>query len=305
MSALDDGLIAMKTLPRGGGSAATQDEDAGSQQQPSVVQEELDQAMAALQLPEIAQVISALAALQRPGVVEALAVLHRLAAKNQSIAALPGRRRSPSTMNATLKPIFVNNLFITTFAWTFLGIFLLFVADRDAVSDSSAITIFSIYMIVQVMLIILILYVTSRQVKKVSKSNRITLGFLIQGWLSLVYSFAAIYAFLNHAYQLGLLNSYPDVRHTPCALHVRSSPPPCRCASPTPRPWASQAHACSYPTASNRSRVTNFSRRIISKHQNPNCETFSTTSSCSCSSAHELAAAFVVTRASGTSPWPP
>jgi hypothetical protein len=309
MSALDDGLIRMTTLPRGDGSAATHDEDAGSQQQPSVIQKELDQAMAALQLPEIAQVISALAALQRPGVVEALGVLHRLAAKNQSIAALPGRRRSPSTLNATfrqtLKPIFVNNLFITTFAWTFLGIFLLYVADRDAVSDSSAITIFSIYMIIQVMLIVLILYVTSRQVKKVSKSNRITLGFLIQGWLSLVYSFAGIYAFLNHAYQLGLLNSDPNVRHTPCALHVRSSPPPCRRASSTPRPWASQAHACSYPTASSRHRVTNFLRRIFSKLQNPNCETFSTTLSCSCSSAHQLAAAFVVTRPPGTSPWPP
>ena len=219
MSALDDGLIPMKTLPRGGGSAATQDEDAGSTQQPSVIQEELDQAMAALQLPEIAQVISALAALQRPGVVEALALLQRLAAKNQSIVALPGRRRSPSTLKATIAhPIFVNNLFITTFAWTFLGIFLLYVADRDAVSDSASITIFSIYMIVQVMLIILILYVTSRQVKKVSKSNRITLGFLIQGWLSLVYSFAGIYGFLNHAFQLGLLQSDPNVRHTPCRV---------------------------------------------------------------------------------------
>lgn len=222
MSSLDDGLIHMKTLHRSDGSAETHDEDAGSQQQPSFIQGELDQAMAALQLPEIAQVLSALAALQRPEVVASLGVLQRLAAKNQSIASLPSRKRSPSMLNATLsqtlKPIFRNNLFIITFAWTFLGIFLLYVADRNSVSDSAAITIFSIYMIMQVTLVVLILYVTQRQVKKVTKSNRITLGFLIQGWLALVYSFAGIYAFMNHAYQLGLLNHDPNVRHAPCSV---------------------------------------------------------------------------------------
>jgi hypothetical protein len=239
MSSLDDGLIRMKTLSRGDGSSETQDEDAGSQQQPSFIQGELDQATAALQLPEIAQVISALAALQRPEVVAALGVLQRLAAKNQSIAALPSRKRSPSTLNSTLsqtlKPIFRNNLFITTFAWTFLGIFLLYVADRNAVSDPAAIAIFCIYMIMQVTLVVLILYVTSRQVKKVSKSNRITLGFLIQGWLSLVYSFAGIYGFLNHAYQLGLLNKDATTNVCACTLQRATCAPHHRHADACPR----------------------------------------------------------------------
>jgi hypothetical protein len=220
----DEVLIRMKTLPDASQSASLESQDDAAQSHLSR-DEHWVEAMAALQNPSVANAIHALAALQQPGVAAALGALQRLINKEQSSDNRTRERRPTSAyavVKQTLKPIFVNNLFIMAFTWTFLGLFLLYAADRASTKADASLAIFGIYTVVQIVLVLLILYVTQRQVKKVTKSHRITLGFLIQGWLALVYSFAGIYLFLQHAYQIGLVQPNSNVRVLSCSARSPS-----------------------------------------------------------------------------------
>jgi hypothetical protein len=219
-------LISMKTFSDGGLVASVEKDD--DTQPHSSRGENWAEALAALQNPAVADAIKALAALQQPGVAAALGALQRYIHKEQLSDSRSRERRitlNTSTFAAvkqTLKPIFVNNLFIMAFTWTFLGLFLLYAADREITKADASLAIFSIYTVVQIILVLLILYVTQRQVKKVTKTHGITLGFLIQGWLALVYSFAGIYMFLQHAYQIGLVRPNSNVRVAACSSHLPS-----------------------------------------------------------------------------------
>ncbi len=197
----------------------------------TISNEAIAEATAALQLPQIADVIKALAALNHPRVVAALTALQRCSSNKMT---KPPKQKK----KAKLKPIVVNNLFVICFLWTLLGIFMLYGADRNSVSTGASIALFAIYMIVQLTIIVLILYATSfflhcifvtftthryvtqRQVKKSGITRLITLGFLIQGWTALVYSFSGIYLFFQHAFQIGVLQTERNVRRhmaSPCA----------------------------------------------------------------------------------------
>ena len=190
----------------------------------TISQEDIAEATAALQLPQIADVIKAMAALNHPRVIAALTALQRCSSNKMNEK--PRKKKK----KAALKPIVVNNLFVICFLWTLLGIFMLFGADRNSVNTPASIALFAIYMIVQVTIIILILYATSfflhfifvtfithryvtqRQVKKSGITRLITLAFLIQGWTALVYSFAGIFLFFQHAFEIGVLQNDRNVR---------------------------------------------------------------------------------------------
>jgi hypothetical protein len=102
-----------------------------------------------------------------------------------------------------LKPIVRNNLFIITVVWAILGLFLLYAAVQ-ASSIEAGIAVFTIYGIVQITLTVFTLIVTTKQVKKVRKRS-ITLGYLMQGWMSLVLCFAGTYLFFQNAHSIGLI----------------------------------------------------------------------------------------------------
>lgn len=173
-------------------------------------QGDVDATLAALQKPEIAAALSALAALQQPAVAAALRVLQRYSSQQREaprpISRTFGRA---SVYKKVIKPIVRNNLFVTTVVWTVLGLFLLYAADRSSTGSDAALAIFGIYGIVQCTLAIFILRVTTKQISKV-QNRSITLGFLIQGWLALVFTFAGLYMFFQHAYTIGLQKTSDD-----------------------------------------------------------------------------------------------
>ena len=159
-----------------------------------------NQALAALSHPDIAAAIVALSVLQRPDVSAALRVLQRYI-QNQTEQQGPPRK----VPRSKLKPIMINNLFVITFIWTFIGIFLVKSASNDQLTDSESLAIFAVYGTVQSSLALFILCVTSQKTKK-SHSRTITIGFLLQSWLALVLVFAGIYLFFQHAYLIGLVD---------------------------------------------------------------------------------------------------
>ena len=103
-----------------------------------------------------------------------------------------------------MRPIVKNNLFIITVIWTFLGLFILYAAAKRKESPDVEIVIFTIYGIVQVLLAVFTIIVTSTQARDL-RSNNITLSFLLQGWMALVFCFAGTYLFFQNAYSLGLV----------------------------------------------------------------------------------------------------
>lgn len=141
----------------------------------------------------------ALAAMQHPEVAAAINAAIIGVLQRYSTAQIPDNAQNSSA----IKPIMRNNLFIITLAWTILGLFLLFAATQ-AGSLGGQIATFTIYGIVQVLLAIFILIVTTKQVKKVRKRS-ITLGYLMQGWLALVLCFASLYLFFQNTHSLGLI----------------------------------------------------------------------------------------------------
>jgi hypothetical protein len=201
-SAQNRNLISMRTVA----IAESTDDDAESDGLPAqpMDQRDVDATLAALQKPEIAAALSALAALQQPAVAAALGVLRRYSSQQRE-APRPISRNfgRASVYKKVIKPIVRNNLFVTTVAWTLLGLFLLYAADKNSTGSNAALAIFGIYGIVQCTLAVFILRVTSKQISKVHNRS-ITLGFLIQGWMALVFTFAGLYMFFQHAYTIGL-----------------------------------------------------------------------------------------------------
>jgi hypothetical protein len=172
---------------------------------------DVDATLAALQKPEIAAALSALAALQQPAVAAALRVLQRYSSQQREAPRPISRNlgRASVVYKQVIKPIVRNNLFVTTVVWTMLGLFLLYAADRSSTGSDAALAIFGIYGIVQCTLAVFILRVTTKQISKV-QNRSITLGFLIQGWLALVFTFAGLYLFFQHAYTIGLQKTSDD-----------------------------------------------------------------------------------------------
>jgi hypothetical protein len=195
-------LISMRFTTAG--NANCQDSELDEYRQEPINQREIDSTLAALRKPEIATALSALAALQQPDVATALRVLRQYSSRRpenpRHVSSYTGRA---SVYKKVIKPIVRNNLFVTTFVWTLLGLFLLYAADRSTTGNGYSLAIFGIYGIVQCTLAVFILRVTSKQISKV-RNHSITLGFLIQGWMALVFTFAGLYLFFQHAYTIGL-----------------------------------------------------------------------------------------------------
>ncbi len=161
-------------------------------------------ALAALQHPDIAAALNCLALLQRPDVAQALGVLQRYSnIKRDEPAPAP-----PKPKRKLIKPVVTNNLFVITLLWTFIGLFLLYAADKSDGADSHVVayTIFALYALVQSLLIVFILLVTLKQVKQI-QNRSISLAFLVQGWLALVLAFAGTYLFLQQVASLRISTS--------------------------------------------------------------------------------------------------
>lgn len=116
---------------------------------------------------------------------------------------MSSRSSNRASVFKKIQPIVRNNLFITTVVWTLLGLFLLYAADRSTTGSEYSLSIFAVYGLVQCTLAVFILRVTSKQVRKIQNRN-ITLGFLIQGWMALVFVFAGLYLFFQHSFTIGL-----------------------------------------------------------------------------------------------------
>lgn len=210
-SSEDHKLVSMRKVIQEEGSQS-EDSDLQGAEDPHIdgsaaspmSEREVAAAIAALQNPEIAAAINALAALRRPEVASALGVLQRYSSRQQP-AARPVSSRSSNRASVfkKIQPIVRNNLFITTVVWTLLGLFLLYAADRSTTGSEYSLSIFAVYGLVQCTLAVFILRVTSKQVRKIQNRN-ITLGFLIQGWMALVFVFAGLYLFFQHSFTIGL-----------------------------------------------------------------------------------------------------
>ena len=154
---------------------------------------------------------SALSAMQNPDISAAINraiidVLCQFSARQitADTSLSPDPRSHTSQRSTGMRPIVKNNLFIITVIWTFLGLFILYAAAKRKESPDVEIVIFTIYGIVQVLLAVFTIIVTSTQARDL-RSNNITLSFLLQGWMALVFCFAGTYLFFQNAYSLGLV----------------------------------------------------------------------------------------------------
>jgi len=154
---------------------------------------------------------SALSAMQNPDISAAINkaiidVLCQFSARQitADTSLSPDPRSHTPKRSTGMRPIVKNNLFIITVIWTFLGLFILYAAAKRKESPDVEIVIFTIYGIVQVLLAVFTIIVTSTQARDL-RSNNITLSFLLQGWMALVFCFAGTYLFFQNAYSLGLV----------------------------------------------------------------------------------------------------
>ena len=155
---------------------------------------------------------SALSAMQNPDISAAINraiidVLCQFSARQitADTSLSPDPRSHTPKRSTGMRPIVKNNLFIITALWTFLGLFILYGAAAQRKNNPDVeIVIFTIYGIVQVTLAVFTIIVTSTQARDL-RSNNITLSFLLQGWMALVFCFAGTYLFFQNAYSLGLV----------------------------------------------------------------------------------------------------
>jgi hypothetical protein len=182
------------------------------QTQPSVPMRTLSNSETANQQPSADGVntASALSAMQNPDISAAINraiidVLCQFSARQITADTIPSDPRSDTSQRSTgTRPIAKNNLFIITVLWTFLGLFILYGAAKRKDNPDVEIVIFTIYGIVQVTLAVFTIIVTSTQARDL-RSNNITLSFLLQGWMALVFCFAGTYLFFQNAYSLGVV----------------------------------------------------------------------------------------------------
>jgi hypothetical protein len=182
------------------------------QTQPSVPMRTLSNSETANQQPSADGVntASALSAMQNPDISAAINraiidVLCQFSARQITADTIPSDPRSHTSQRSTgARPIAKNNLFIITVLWTFLGLFILYGAAKRKDNPDVEIVIFAIYGIVQVTLAVFTIIVTSTQARDL-RSNNITLSFLLQGWMALVFCFAGTYLFFQNAYSLGVV----------------------------------------------------------------------------------------------------
>jgi hypothetical protein len=182
------------------------------QTQPSVPMRTLSNSETANQQPSADGVntASALSAMQNPDISAAINraiidVLCQFSARQITADIIPSDPRSHTSQRSTgMRPIAKNNLFIITVLWTFLGLFILYGAANAKHNPDVEIVIFTIYGTVQVTLAVFTIIVTSTQARDL-RSNNITLSFLLQGWMALVFCFAGTYLFFQNAYSLGVV----------------------------------------------------------------------------------------------------
>ena len=197
---------------RGGGAptAGPQAEDMSSD--PNIAH-----ALAALQHPDIAAALNCLALLQRPDVAQALGVLQRYSnLKRDEPAPAP-----PKPKRKLIKPVVTNNLFVITLIWTFIGLFLLYAADRSD-GDSATYAIFALYALVQILLIVFISLVTLKQVKQI-RHRSISLAFLVQGWMALVLAFAGTYLLFQQVASLRIEKASGPLYGSAATIHGYSA----------------------------------------------------------------------------------